>query len=418
MTRAGFLTLLLLYLLLLQPVAYAQIAQALDPDTAFFTSKRNKVNIPFKFVHNLIVIPVRINNSPPLNLILDSGVRNTLITRLNFSDSLDLKEVNKISIKGLGEGQSIEAYQSSGNEMYMHGVKGTNHEVYVLTEDVFNLSTRMGMTVHGIIGYDLFKNFIVKINYSSKVITLYTPDTQLKKKRKAEEYPLYIEGTKPYVYGRVRQHNGDTIRVKLVVDTGASHSLSLYLPTDNRLTLPPKVMSAFLGRGLSGDINGKIGRLDAFSLGKYEMQDLTASYPDEECIKLALNLAGRNGNLGSDILSRFTVIFDYPHNRLTLIPNHRFKEPFSYNMAGFEVTTPMPGTNFYIVSNVVEGSPAKLVGLEPGDQLMHVNGRNCTDIMLPELLQLLESKPGRKLRLRLRRQKEILDVDLVLQSRI
>lgn len=409
---------IMLSLFMLHPVAQAQELPAFDTDTVFFTSNRKSVKIPFKLVHNLIVIPVRINSSQPLNFILDSGVKSTLITRLYFADSLDLRDINKISIRGLGEGHSIEAYQSKGNELHMHGISGVNNEVFVLMEDVFNLSTRMGMPVHGIIGYNIFKNFIVKINYSSSVITLYRPDAKIKKRRKAEEYPLYIEGTKPYVYGKVRQHNGDTVRVKLVVDTGASNSISLYLPSDDRLLLPQKVMKAYLGRGLSGDINGQIGRLDAFSLGKYEMQDLTASYPDEESIKLALNLGDRNGNLGSDILSRFTVVFDYPHNRLIMIPNNRFKEPFNYNMAGFEVTTPLPGTNFYVVSNVIEDSPAKLVGLEPGDQLLHVNGRNCSEILLPELLRLLESKPGRKLRIRLRREAEIVDVDLVLQSRI
>lgn len=418
MKRARFLILILISLCTLQPVAQAQDISAFDSDTVFFTSERTRAKIPFKFVHNLIIIQARINNSVPLNFILDSGVKNILITRLYFTDSLELNDVNKISVRGLGEGHSIEAYESKGNNLHMPGIRGVNNKVYVLMEDVFNLSMRMGMPVHGIIGYDIFKNFIVKINYSSRVITLYGPDEKIKKRRRAEQYPLYIEGTKPYVYGKIRQHNGDTVNVKLVVDTGASNSISLYLPTDERLLLPPKVMKAYLGRGLSGDINGQIGRLEAFSLGKYELEDLTASYPDEESIRLALNLAGRNGNLGSDILSRFTVIFDYPHNRLTMIPNRRFKEPFNYNMAGFEVTTPLPGTNVYIVSNVIEDSPAKLVGLEAGDQLLHVNGRSCTEIMLPELLQLLESKPGKKLRLRLRREEEILDVDLVLQSRI
>lgn len=418
MKRAVYLTLLGLCFLLIPLGTLAQLQPSTQNDTVYFTSNRKKVNIPFKLVHNLIVIPVQINTSQSLNFILDSGVRHTLITRLYFSDSLDLKDASKITIKGLGEGHDIGAYFSTGNHMYMNGIRGDNHSVYVLMEDVFNLSTRMGMPVHGIIGYDIFKNFIVKINYSTKMLTLYRPDVKIRKKRKAEEYPLMIEDTKPYMVGTVKQHNGDTLDVKLIVDTGASHSLSLYLPTNDRLSLPPKVMEAYLGRGLSGDINGKIGRLSSFSLGKYKLDNLTASYPDEEGIRLALNIADRNGNLGSDILKRFTVIFDYPHQRITLIPNHKFKEPFSYNMAGFEVSTPLPGTNFYIVSNVVDDSPANKVGVQAGDQLLHINGRDCTELTLQELLEMLESKPGRKLRLRLKREQEILNVDFVLQSRI
>lgn len=418
MIVAGYIALICLCLVFAPVAAQTQQSYAQHPDTVYFTSSRKKITLPFKLVHNLIVIPVQINQSQPLNFILDSGVRNTLITRLYYSDSLDLKDASPITIRGLGQGDTIEAYYSTGNNMYMPGIQGDNHKVYVLMEDVFNLSNRMGMPVHGIIGYDIFKNFIVKVNYSHKRITLYKPESKVRIPKKAQTFPLAIEDTKPYLFGTIKQHNGDTLNVKLIVDTGASNSLSLYLPTDSRLTLPPKVMSAYLGRGLSGDINGKIGRLSAFRIGKYQLENLTAAYPDEEAVKLALNIAGRNGNLGSDILTRFTVIFDYPHQQLTLIPNHKYKEPFNYNMAGFEVTTPMPGTNLYIVSNVVEDSPAKLVGLQPGDQLLHINGRDCTELKLPELLNMLDSKPGTKLKLRLRREQEIIDVNFVLQSRI
>lgn len=418
MTRASFLILLCLWLLLVPEFAQAQAHTRYEQDTVYFKSKRKQIKIPFKLVHNLIIIPVQINNSTPLNFILDSGVRNTLITRLYYSDSLNLNSADKVSIRGLGSGNEIEAFYSTGNSMSMPGIQGDNHKVYVLLEDVFHLSHRMGMPVHGIIGYDIFKNFIVKINYANKTLTLYRPDTKLKKKRKAEEFPLFIEESKAYIYGNVRQQNGDSIKVKLVLDTGASHSLSLYLPTDSRLTLPPKTLEAYLGRGLGGDIHGKIGRLDAFVLGRYELTNLPASYPDEEAVKPALNIAQRNGNLGSDVLKRFTVILDYPHNKITLIPNSKFKEPFNYNLAGFEITTPLPGTNFYVVSNVIENTPAKRVGMEAGDQIVSINGVECKNLQLGEILDLIDSRPGRKLRIKLKRDHKLIDVDFILQSRI
>ena len=418
MTRAGSLLLLCLSLLFVPASTLAQMQQKFEHDTVYFKLNKKRITIPFKLVHNLIIIPVQINGSQPLNFILDSGVRNTLITRLYYSDSLNLNSADKVTIRGLGSGHPLEALYSTGNVMSMPGIQGDNHQVYVLMEDIFNLSLRMGMPVHGIIGYDIFKNFIVKINYGSKMLTIYRPDTKLKKKRKAEEFPLHIEGTKAYIYGKVRQQNGDTLKVKLVLDTGASHAISLYLPTNKKLALPPRVMEAYLGRGLGGDIHGKIGRLDAFTLGKYEIPDLPASFPDEEAIKLALNIANRNGNLGSDVLNRFTVIFDYPHNKLTLIPNSKFKEPFNYNLAGFEVSTPLPGTNIYVVSNVIDNTPAKLVGIQPGDQIININGQECKDLQLPEVLNLIDSKPGRKIRMRLMRNQEVIDVNFVLQSRI
>ncbi|NDK54381.1 aspartyl protease family protein [Pontibacter fetidus] len=398
---------------------FAEAQEHLIPrDTAFFTSNASKIKLPFKLVHNLIVIQVRINDSKPLNFILDSGVNSTLITQLHYSDSLSLNNSRKITVQGLGEGYAIEALISSGNNMYLPTIKGENHEVYVLLEDIFDLSSRMGMPIHGIIGYDIFKNFIVKVNYNTQMITLYKPDTKLKINKKAEVHELHIEDCKAYLFANVRQYNGDTLKVKLVVDTGASHSLSLYLPTNERLKLPPKVMEAYLGRGLSGDINGKIGRLNSMSIGRYEFADLPASYPDEEAIRVALKVANRNGNLGSDILKRFTVIFDYPHNRLVLLPNRKYKQPFSYNIAGFEVSTPMPGFKVYVVSNVSKNSAAQQAGIKAGDQLISINGQDCQEMDLNNILDMLEGRPGQQLRLTLKRDLAPYKVILTLESRI
>lgn len=416
MTRALLLPVLCLYLFLL-PIAEVQCQSAVQ-DTVAFTSKRKSVRIPFKLIHNLIVIPLKINDSSTMNFILDSGVRNTLITRLYYSDSLNLNETNKVSIQGLGTGYSMEAIYSTGNTLHMKNIKGINHKVYVLLEDVFNLSMRMGMPVHGIIGYDIFKNFIVKVNYSNNMLTLYRPDAKIKLNKRAEIYPLEIDGNKAYIYADVKQYNGEKVKVKLVIDTGASNSISLYLPTNKQLALPPKVLEAYIGRGLSGDISGKIGRISGISLGKYELEHLPVSYPDEEAIQLAINISNRNGNIGGDILKRFTVIFDYPHNQMVLLPNNKFKSPFHYNLAGFEVSTPLPGSNLYIISNVVQGSPADKLGLAPGDQLLNINGVSCTDLSLNDILGLLESRPGRKLKIKMKRNHITFNVELVLQNKI
>ncbi|WP_255481074.1 aspartyl protease family protein [Pontibacter sp. Tf4] len=395
------------------------ISQPVVSDTAFFTGNQKKIKIPFKLAHNLIVIPVKVNGSRPLNFILDSGVNSTLITQLDFSDTLSLNNSSTITVKGLGQGYELEAIVSRGNSLQLSGIEGVNQEVYVLLEDIFNLSTRMGMPIHGIIGYDIFKNFIVKINYNTRMLTLYRPDTKLRVNSKCEQYQLHIEDSKAYVYANVQQYNGDSLQVKLVVDTGASHSLSLYLPTNQKLKLPPKVMEAYLGRGLSGDVHGKIGRLDGISLGRYQFQDLPASYPDEEAIKVALNVANRNGNLGSDILKRFTVIFDYPHNRMYLMPNRKYRTPFTYNISGFELSTPMPGVNVYVVANVADNSVAAQAGIKAGDQLLSVNGQDCKDMDLNKVLRLLDRQPGQMLRLTLRRNlEEPYKVTLTLASRI
>ena len=43
--------------------------------------------------------------------------------------------------------------------------------------DLFLVAPRLGVPVHGIIGYDVFKDLIVEINYNTEKIKFYNPET-------------------------------------------------------------------------------------------------------------------------------------------------------------------------------------------------------------------------------------------------
>ena len=72
---------------------------------AFGIIKPKRVeSIPFEMVGSYVVITVRINDSSPLNLILDSGVRNTIITELQSGDRITLNYSDVKDLMGLGGG--------------------------------------------------------------------------------------------------------------------------------------------------------------------------------------------------------------------------------------------------------------------------------------------------------------------------
>ena len=73
---------------------------------------KNKVVVPFKFINNLIFIPVTINGEE-LTLLLDTGVEQTLIFSLDDKDEVKLFDVEKLKLKGLGGKDAIDSYKSS-----------------------------------------------------------------------------------------------------------------------------------------------------------------------------------------------------------------------------------------------------------------------------------------------------------------
>ena len=62
----------------------------------------------------------------------------------------------------------MAAILSKNNKMKVKGLIAYNESIYVILKVFFDLSSKMGTTIHGIIGYNLLRNFVVKINYRSK----------------------------------------------------------------------------------------------------------------------------------------------------------------------------------------------------------------------------------------------------------
>ena len=69
-----------------------------------------------------------------------------------------------------------------------------------------------------------------------------------------------------------------------------------------------------------------------------------------------------------------------------------------------------------LIAGVVRGSPADRAGIKPGDILLEVSGHAVTDPQV--MLDLIASlKPGEKASFRLRRDREILELGLLIGKR-
>ncbi|KAA3439161.1 aspartyl protease family protein [Rufibacter hautae] len=416
---SGLLTLVLFFGMFLSPMLLWGQALPNEEDGLKFLYNRKRVKIPFQLVHNLIIIPIKINNSNPLNFVVDTGVDRTLLMEIGEFDTITLNNVEKLFLRGLGSGEGIQAMLSSGNSINFSGVESKNQKVLMLEENIFNLSSRLGLNVHGIIGYPLFRDFVVEIDYQNKVMTLFKPGTYPEKRaQKCTVVPLEIEASKPYVKVLANFPDGSKHAMRLIVDSGMSTSMLLYPPTLPDVKIPEKKIEAYLGRGLNGDIHGEIARLETLELGEYILKRPPACFPDTMSIRHALGLNNRNGNLGADILQRFKVVFDYPNSRMLLQPSHMYKKPFHYNLSGLELLSPIPGFNFYTIAQVIPNSPAQRAGLEPGDAIVSINGVKCIDKTLGEILEMFQNYPRRRLQLRISRQYKSFDTTIHLQDLI
>ena len=398
--------------------------------------------VRFRLVNNLIIIPVAVNGTE-LSFILDSGVSSPILFNLSDQDSVQINNVSEIRIKGLGQGKPIDALSSNGNLFQLKNVVNRSQPLYVVMDRGLNFSPALGIPIHGIIGYDLFKDFIVDINYAKKVIKFHDPRFyQNRKGRQTEALSLTVTKKKAYIDGEVYLDDGEQVPVKLLLDTGSSDAIWLF--EDEDLGVPDKNYDDFLGIGLSGHVFGKRTMVNSISLGSFILKNAKAAFPNKESFSNIKNLGDRNGSIGGEMLKRFNIVLDYGNKKILLGKNKNFTAPFQYNLSGIDLqhngvryisesiadsrgVVQKEGKSFgdvqillenrtrislvpeIIVSGIRAGSPADMAGLKAGDVILAVNGKSIHRYKLQEVMQMLNEKDGKKIKVRItRRQNDLL----------
>ncbi len=392
---------------------YVPLDESMDNTSQFqsanrgflFDNPRDKsITIDFKSASNLIIIPVTVNESDTLNFILSTGVKVPIITELPFVKKLNLNYMMPVKIDGLEDGEGLTAYRSANNNIKLDELTAWNQEVQMVIDENFQISHILGVPVHGLIGFNLFKDYIVEIDYNSEKLTLHRPEHYRYRDRKKDIIlPLHLEGNKPFVRSRIVTDELEEVPVKLLVDTGASDAIWLSTNSDDRINLPQRHIETFLGAGLSGDIFGIKGRLDGIWVGPLVLPEPIVSFPSSELIDQLITSNNRNGTLGAEILRRFDVTIDYRNSRLTLRPTYKLKDEFNYNMSGMEVINPMPGLPIFTISNIRENSPAYFAGLRENDQILTLNSSHHKSLELNDINLLLQSKEDKKIKVKVLR---------------
>ncbi len=420
----------------------------------FFDQNTKFQSTEFQLINNLVVIPIEINGKK-LNFIFDTGVNKTIVFNSAKTDTVFFRQNEKFELRGLGTGNPVEAIISKNNRFLIDNLVSTNHTVYIILKDEFDLSAKMGVTIHGVIGYDLLKSLVVQINYRKKKIRFYNPNHfQLKKCRKCEIFPLTIYQNKPYidVQVAVRDRENKT-PVKMLINSGSSDALWLFEHTEEELITPEKYFNDFLGIGLSGVIYGKRSRIRAVEIGGFAIEEPTVSFLDSVSTENARKYTERNGSIGSNILKRFKVWIDYKNQQIMLEKNGSFKGGFEYNMSGIEVvyngkilveekqtklgevygrdanTSATASTSVsivtdyvykfkssYKVNEVLVGSPAYNAGVRSNDILYKINGRPAHNFKYNEIIGLFQKKPNLKIKLTVLRNNEFLTFEFRLKK--
>jgi len=383
-----------------------------------FNSGHRKDVMRFELVHNLIIIPVFVNDKGPFNFILDSGVKPIIITDSSIVSPMDTTSLFLSRIRGRGIGPELKAFVITNLSIDVGDASGKKLSAVLLKEDPFHLSAYVGMPIHGIIGSDVFNNFMVKLNYLNKKLTLYDPEDRIRKR--GDRIPIQLIDEKPYVDVLVSNKNGSKDSLLLLIDSGAGHAFSLDLTDKQKRIQPEKTIAGNLGKGLGGSIFGLIGRLPKIQLGDFSIKNVVVAFPLYEDVAVRSLMTARSGSVGGELLRRFSVLFDYSRKEIYLRKNREYKKPYEYDMSGMEVyvlNDEEEGNRFFI-SQIDKDTPADKEGFLIGDEILSINFKDASMYTLDDINDLLQEETTTGLIFQVLREDQVLVKLLKLKRRI
>jgi hypothetical protein len=233
------------------------------------------------------------------------------------------------------------------------------------------------------------------------------------------------------------------LSTKLLIDIGNSDAIWLFENKDKSIKIPVKNFEDYLGKGFSGDVEGRRAQINKFTFLKFEFNNPIVAFPDSTSIKNVRMVKDRAGSIGSQILKRFNLIFDYPNQQLFLKKNSHYKAPFNYNKSGIEVqhdglqwvqetvsleTVPFAlrgntlktntvYNNFkykfvlkpiFVIASVRKNSPAAISGLQKGDVIVSINQKPGYAFTLEKINSALKSEEENSITFEVERESQIL----------
>lgn len=256
-----------------------------------------EVTFSFKSIHNLVILPVTINDTIHVNLILDTGCRNLVLFGKRFQKLLTFHPTRKIQFSGLGAGKPIQGSLSLDNKVSINAVIGERIPVVVVpSQNLFGMYTN----IHGVIGYDLFTKFEVELNPNRGLITLrpaFTADL-------SEGYtrvPIRIVDSRPLIDCKVIFSDEYSQLCNLMIDTGSTLGLLLKTSALSKYPFPPE--RDVLGRGFNGPISGIRTITKRLELNGLEITSLETGIMHSPWHNYA--------SLGMDVLKRYSLVLNY-----------------------------------------------------------------------------------------------------------
>lgn len=260
-----------------------------------------------------IYINGQVNGSEQLKFFFDDGADNTILFPSAFNKKTKLNFTGSIENNGTG---GTETRQTSDyNSVQLSKLKWKNAFVMYVDKQIGEGD--------GTIGFDLFEDKIIEINFDKKILIIH--DSALNIEKGYTRIEMNLNGGQVPSIPAILLNKGKKYEADFLFDMGATGCLFLnqgFLAKNNLYGTMKELDSAKSTGAGSGIIKTTRAILPALQLGNHTFQQVPVNLENQ------LEHDPGTGTLGMNLLKRFNIILDYQNNLIYLKPNQFVNQHF------------------------------------------------------------------------------------------
>jgi hypothetical protein len=332
--------------------------------------------IPARILSNFFIVETRWEDGRTYRLLVDTGSTISYVSP---------EVAKRFAVKQKkGEQPKVQVRSASGGEVELEAITlrrltlGDAHfdRVPALIFDFTELSSHLGVAIDGIIGFPVFRNTLLTLDYpGSRLIigpypAVYAPLP--KQTSRVSTIPFNNQQGTPLI--PIQMGNESFI---VLIDSGSDGSLTI-----NPAGLHPQFANGprvgTMVSSLQGDRRQLTGRLSQTVL----IGGLTVEQP-------IVDLTDQLSSIGGELLRHFAVTFDQRRNQVTLV--HDQEGPVTMDARRHTGLSFARSPVYWRVLTVIPDTPAAQLPLQTGDLCVRINGEPVAKWDYTRYAQLLKT---------------------------
>jgi predicted aspartyl protease len=351
---------LILTILVLPIIIAARLPAAFNPDSPLYSRVAGRIEIPAELCDKTLFVKVAINGHGPFRMMVDTGASVTMITpavAAAINEGVeDDEEAPVEAINGFGNESALSCVLLRTLEM--NGAQFEGVRAGVVT-GLAPLAQASGQKVDGVIGFSLFSNVFVALDFPGRRLVLDAGWPKNLAPIRAE-LDVHEAHEVPFVTARLQGRNLD-----LMIDTGSNRGLLVTPEMAEPLTWKAEPRPGPLVSVIGQTAREYVGRAG----GELHVEQVTQIEP-------IVAISDGEPSLGVEFLQRFCVVFDQAHDKMWLCAagDDPVPSPAEHSL-GLSLIQDGAG---WRVAATIPGSPAEGVGIVSGDIVTRIEGKPAT----------------------------------------